>query len=291
MLELALKPKKNDEFPIAKTTNSNYLYITSDDPKNNVKIGTICPHCDKKFSTAQSCDYHIKNACKYKSHENNNTKYHIMLDNDEEFQRIPTQDREILYISGPPKCGKSFWLNEYCKKAHDIYGKKIILFSSIPNDDTLEKNKDMYLRVLIDNDMLVDPYMWTDFEDTVVVFDDIENARFPKVVKYLYELMNDIIKNGRHCGKFGTTIIFTNQVMRNGQKSKCILENASAYVIFPSVSNVYHTTNLLKLYCGVCAKGINYLRNSQCKWAIVETSVPRNVLTNKECYILDKFTY
>jgi Cdc6-like AAA superfamily ATPase len=63
---------------------------------------------------------------------------------DGKFQQIPdtTKEREILYITGPSGSGKSTYtrkfLEQYKKKHKD---RPIYLFSSLPEDESLDKIK------------------------------------------------------------------------------------------------------------------------------------------------------
>lgn len=289
-LRLTSKIIKEGEIPIAKTDSGYYLYIKKDDTPFKPIVGFECQYCNKIFTTKQSMEYHIKNACR--SHNTDiDKKYYSKCEHNDKFKYIPQLDREIIYITGPPKCGKTTVVNNYCKAAKSIYGKNIYYFSAINDDDTLKNDIDIYNKIDINDDILNKDYSWDAFPDSVCIFDDIENSRYPKAVQFIFDLINDIIRNGRHSGKYGTTIIYTSQICKNGLKSKVILENATSYVVFPNVANECSLTKLFKEYAGISKRGLSYLRKTPNNWTLISIAVPRYVLTDNECFVLDKNNY
>lgn len=289
-MSFTLSCDAHDGIPVAKVKKSKLiLYLNNEDTSVN-KIYNECPYCSKTFSTKQSVQYHIKHACKKIDSDN---RYHIELEKGQELAIMPPADREIIFIYGPPKSGKTYLLNEYVRAFKKIFpSRPVILISSVESDETLKDDEKNYNRILIDESMVQDPFdAMHDFANCLVIFDDIENSSCPKAIKYLYAVLDELIKNGRHAGEFGASVIFTNQQCRMGNKTKCILENATKYIIFPGVCSPYHLTNLMQLYVGLTKKDINYLRKCGSRWAVIDKSVPRNVVAQKEAYILDKYLY
>ena len=63
----------------------------------------------------------------------------LNIANDSKFQRIPdtTNEREILYIGGPPGSGKSTYTRKYLKQyVKKFKSRPIYLFSSLPSDES-----------------------------------------------------------------------------------------------------------------------------------------------------------
>ena len=47
--------------------------------------------------------------------------------NDEVLFKLPLDDHELIFVTGAPKSGKTYWTNEFVKRAIALYKKKAIL--------------------------------------------------------------------------------------------------------------------------------------------------------------------
>ena len=99
----------------------------------------------------------------------------LSIPNESKFQQIPdkTREREILYITGCSGSGKSTYTRKFIeqvkKSKKDI---PIYLFSALPDDESLDSIKP--LRVQLDDSLLEDPIDIKEFENSVLIFDDID---------------------------------------------------------------------------------------------------------------------
>ena len=95
--------------------------------------------------------------------------------NESKFQHIPdkTRKREILYITGCSGSCKSTYTRKFIeqvkKSKKDI---PIYLFSALPDDESLDSIKP--LRVQLDDSLLEDPIDIKEFDNSVLIFDDID---------------------------------------------------------------------------------------------------------------------
>ena len=87
-------------------------------------------------------------------------------------EREREREREISYITGPSGSGKSAYTRKYLeqwrKKNKD---KEIYMFSSLPEDDSLDEIKPK--RIRLDASLHEDPIDIDEFADSVMIFDDI----------------------------------------------------------------------------------------------------------------------
>lgn len=291
-MSLTYRDSKN-AIPIAKIRGSKELIyllpnseVFSDIPIKNVKEATYkCPYCKKIISTKQNYIYHIKHegVCK-KKHIHSDYTNEIKTDELEEIVKLPLDDHEIIFVSGPPKSGKSYWVNEYVKMYKKIFDeRKVVLFTRLNEDDTLKADEDLYMRITIDKNLINEKLKLDDLANSLVIFDDIESSEYPKVTKYLYSLMNDIIKNGRHAN---ISVIITNHDLRGGQKTRDILMNMTMLVIFPQSGSVYHLTRCLHDYIGLSKSQMDKILNIKSRWVAISREFPQYIIYQRGVYML-----
>jgi len=221
--------------------------------------------------------------------EGDASKYKFNADSRDEILLIPQNERETIYVTGPPKCGKTYFMERYVENAKKLYPeKKVILFTSL---DPSEFNEELYDDIQRVSEIdLSDPYDLHDFDNSIVIFDDIETSRSPKIVKYLHDLIDELIRNGRHVN---ATVLYLTQQSRDGNKTRVALQNADKIVCFPTLMSPMNFTRLAKEYCGLSKMESDYLANRPYsdppfRWAAISIAVPRLVATNREIYMLGK---
>jgi hypothetical protein len=274
--------------PIAKTTEGRILYLLKeskmypDIPKRHIyEQKYMCPFCKKELSTKQKMMYHVHNICTKRNVANMNPKPVIDLPEGEQLFKLPDQ-YECIFLTGPPGCGKSFWVNEYVKRFKELYDNKVFLISRLEHDSTLDNDIDNYIRIAVNNDF---DYKLEDFTNSVVIFDDIESAEHKKGTDKAYFLLDDICKNGRH---HNISVIFCNQEIRMGRRTKCILTVITALVLFPSVGNKYQMSYALRDHIGMDKSQINKVMELQSRWAYVSRTCPQYILHQNGAYLLNK---
>ncbi len=300
-MSLTYKDSK-EATPIAKIVDlgsDKVIYLLSQShefppiPKKNVKSQTYkCPYCKKVIKDKQVLIRHlsVKSVCPKKGHVVMETMPCIKLENYEKLIPIPLplEEHSIIFVTGPPKCGKSYWINEYVKSFKKLYNKKVFLISRVDEDETLLKDKDKYIHISITEDLIKDPFKIEDFADSLIVFDDIESSEFPKATEKAYSLMDDLLKNGRH---YNTAVIFANQESRMGKKTKPLLTTVTHIVVFPSSCSLYQTEKLLKEHMGMSKYEIEYALSLNTRWIMTQRARPQFVMYEHGIYMLGKQFY
>jgi len=284
--------KSTNGVPIAKTSGNKIIYLLEnskvfpDIPKINIhEISYTCPYCKHTLATKHALLYHLHHACKKKSSicRGYDVKPSIELDEITTLFKLPLEFESIM-VCGPPGCGKSYWVNEYVKRFKELYinNNKVFLITRLEHDTTIENNIDDYVRISIDDNF--DQYKMEDFENSVVIFDDIESAEYKKGTASAYALLDDISKNGRH---HNISVIFCNQECRMGKKTKCILTVISGLVVFMN-GNHYQMSSLLRDHVGMNKAQVAKVMTLPSRWAYISRRVPQYILHQKGIYLLNK---
>lgn len=228
-----------------------------------------CIECGKRMASRQAYIYHMTYVCAPKQKEMYDE---IKADG---LMKLPISGHEVIFITGVPGSGKTYFCNLYAKYYKCMYPeKRIILFTVHEEDESLDEN--LYTKLVINQSMVDDRFKLEDFADSLIIFDDIESSEFPKVTKYLLNpkngLVNDAIKNGRH---HNIDILFLQHGTREGMKTRVVLANMSSYVFFPKTGSVYHLTRTLRDYMGLRQEYIDKIMNLPTRWCFVSRVAPQ----------------
>jgi hypothetical protein len=203
---------------------------------------------------------------------------------DGKFQQIPDPDkeREILYITGCSGSGKSTYSCKYIqqyKKTHK--DNPIYLFSALTEDESLEPVKPN--RIIIDERMITEPLTCKDFENSLVIFDDIDVIGNQKLREAVYTLLNQILETGRH---FKISCIITNHLPTAGKDTKRALNECSSITYFPHSGSGRGLKYLLTEYLGLDKKTMSKIKNSKSRWATIFKNYPMVAMTEKEVFLV-----
>lgn len=201
-------------------------------------------------------------------------KYHQIPD--------PDKEREILYITGPSGSGKSTYSANYIdewKKQHK--GRPIYLFSALPEDESLDRVSPK--RIKIDDRLITEPLSASDFEDSLVIFDDIDVISNKAHREEVYKILNQILEVGRH---YKISCILTNHLPTNGKDTRRILNECHSITYFPHSGAGRQINYLLKDYLGLDKKQIKKFKDSKSRWATIYKNYPNMGMTEKELYTL-----
>ena len=261
-------------------------------PNRNVNaVSFKCPYCKIILKSKQSFIHHITKSCEKKQHIAIHTKAKIELPLGETLRVIPSSQNERILITGVPNCGKSYFANEYTKSYHQMFPeRRIFLITRLQNDDTLKKDEKLYTKIEVTNELLEDPFKLNDFASSLVIFDDIESSECPKATQAMYNLLDDICKNGRHVGS-GISVLFLNQECRMGKRTKPILSMLSGLVIFPRCCSTYQTERLLKEHIGFSNSQIQHIFSLNSRWIYINRSCPMYVVHEHGAYMVGKEIY
>jgi uncharacterized protein with PIN domain len=291
-MSLTYKDSTN-AIPIAKIKGNNkIIYLLSNSTTyNRIDVSNKkakCPYCKRELSSKTKLQYHLI-ICDKKNHHIDTMPY-IKLREFEFLENLPLplEEHSVIICTGPPKCGKTYWVNEYVKMFKHIFDLPVFRISRVDHDETLRKEEKNYLNVPVDGDMVANPLKLEDFHDSLVIFDDIESSEFPKATKMAYNLLDDMCKNGRH---HRIAVIFCNQEARMGVKTKPILSTVTTLVIFPQNCSLYQIERLLKEHVGMSKAQIKDALNLNTRWEVISKASPQYVMHEHGCYLLGKELY
>jgi len=280
--------------PIAKIVDSDKIVfllpesdVFQEIPKKNLAKHTFkCPYCKEVLKSKQSLIHHITKSCPKKKSIATHTKPSIKMPIGEKLMKLPLEAHEVIIVTGAPGCGKSYWTNELVKLYKTIFERDVYLITRLTNDETLKE--DNFIKINVDNAVLEDPFKLEDFENSLVIFDDVESSECPKATNAMYDLMSDLCKNGRH---INNSVIFVNQESRMGKKTKPILSCITGVVIFPKGCSLYQTEKLLKEHIGLSHNEISEILKINSRWIYLSRSVPQYIIHENGVYMLGKEIY
>ncbi len=175
---------------------------------------------------------------------------------DPQFQKyMPTGEEmiEISYIYGPNRSGKTYYAAKYATLwAEKFKDWPIYLFSRRDKDKVLDDIPTLE-RVSIDDKLITEPLSMTDFEHSLVIFDDIDTIPNKLICKSIQKLRDDIMETGRQKMIY---VINTSHLGMNYASTRTVLNEANSYTLFPRKGNYGHNFKLLKEKMGMSAKEI-----------------------------------
>jgi hypothetical protein len=199
------------------------------------------------------------------------------------FQYIPDKerDRDTIFICGSAGSGKSYWAGEYCKEYTRIYpNNPIYLISEGLMDPALDDLKNLK-RVKIDDGLLEEPIEYTEFQNCLAIFDDVD-AMTGKLGKYIYNLRDKLLKNAR---KAKVSVLTTNHTC-TGLELKAVLNESNVIVFFMANYN-RALKYLLENYMGIDKDGVKLLKANKSRWTAYIKSFPNVILQEHNIMTLD----
>jgi ABC-type ATPase involved in cell division len=204
---------------------------------------------------------------------------------DGKFQQLPNPktEREILYITGPSGSGKSTYTLKYCqqfkkkKKKADIF-----LFSALAEDETLDKIKTK--RMIIDDSLMSNPIAVASFENSLVIFDDVDVISNKDHREAVYKILNQILEVGRH---HKISCIVTNHLPTGGKDTRRIINESHSVTYFPQSGSAGQMKRLLQDYLGLDLATLKKIRKLNTRWATVFKNFPMAIMTEKLLFSLN----
>lgn len=201
-----------------------------------------------------------------------------------QFQYIPDKkrDRDTIFICGSAGSGKSYWTGSYCMEYNRTYpNNPIYLISEGLEDPALDKIPNLK-RVRIDEQLVEEPILYTEFENCLVIFDDVD-AISGALGKYIYNLRDKLLKNSR---KKKVSVITTNHTC-TGPELKAVLNESNVIVFFMANYN-RALKYLLENYMGLDKVGIKEIKKNKSRWTAYIKCFPNVILQEKNIMTLDK---
>lgn len=232
----------------------------------------------------------IKNNPKYKK-----TKFYVSDEDDKKIKGFDSmhleegvyqyvtdeeKERDTIYICGSAGSGKSYWTGKYCEEYYKRNKHNpIYLISEGSADPALDELKNLQ-RVHVDESLLEDPIEWTEFNDCLVIFDDID-AYTGKLKKYIYSLLDKLLKNAR---KNKVSVIMTSHSC-TGLELKAVLNESNVIVFF--MKNLNRSLKyLLESYVGLNKDGIKKLKANKSRWTAFVKTYPNVIIQEKDIFTI-----
>lgn len=207
----------------------------------------------------------------------------LKLNADSKFQQMPDADteRQILYITGASGSGKSTYIANYIKEYKKIFKKnKIYVFSALKDDESLDVIKPN--RINICDALITDPLSVEDFENSMVVFDDIDVISDKKIRDVVYGILNQILETGRH---FKISCCVSNHLSTAGKDTKRILNEAHSVIYFPFSGSGVGLKRLLVDYLGLDKKDITKAKKCKSRWVCIFKNYPQIIMTERDLWM------
>lgn len=263
------------------------------------EANNACKYCNKKLSRKDHLNEHY-NSCRQKliydtiksvkETENNKVGNELLITDEGILSPLPLNERETMFIFGPPKSGKSTFIGNYVDKYNKKFPKKdIYLFSFIEKDKALSNPN--IKRVRIDESLIDNPITIEELRGNgcLAIFDDvIDDTMGDKINKYLWSLMQSIIRNGRDHEDNGRdiSIIYTCHTGCNGQKSKLIIKGSTSITFFANGHDA-EVDYMLDKYMGIRnKKSRERIMKLPSRWATVYKNRPSYILHEKGAMIM-----
>jgi hypothetical protein len=207
----------------------------------------------------------------------------LEIDNGE-FCYIPKTDgRECIYVCGPSGSGKSYWTKNYCVQYNKLFPKRgIYLFSKVDDDESLEGIKNVH-RIPLDESFLASEFNASDFEDSLLVFDDTDTVRDSEVRKEIVQLKNDVLEVGRHSN---VSIIITSHLISNYKETRTVLNEAMKLVIYPQSGASSQIRYTLDKYFGFDKEHIINILKAPSRWVMCSKHYPQYYMGSRMIKLL-----
>jgi hypothetical protein len=192
------------------------------------------------------------------------------------FQLIPNKnkERDTIFICGQAGSGKSYFTAKYAKEYSKMYPKNpIFLFSEKMEDEQLDEIKNLK-RVKLDDSLYLNPINYTDFKESLTIFDDVDAIHNKHLRNAIFFLRDKLLKLGR---SQKSSVVVTHHTC-TGQELKGVLNESNIFIFFMQNYN-RALKYLLTEYLGLDKETVKTLRKQHSRWTAFIKSYPNSILT------------
>lgn len=199
----------------------------------------------------------------------------------EKVSPIPPLDRRnVMYVAGPSGSGKSYFIAEYVERYHKMFPDNEIFLFSKKDEDPAFDEKEYVIRVAIDDEFVEEPPDWKEFEESLCIFDDTHSFR-GKVGKVIRDLQIDILDLGRASN---ISIAITSHLVADYNKTKAILNETKAIVLYPELGNTAQNEYVMKKYMGMNKETIKKVKKLVSRWVYINRA-PKYVVHDRGVFL------
>jgi len=215
-----------------------------------------------------------------------------------------------MYISGPPRCGKSYLIGQTIKEyVRHNPKRKIYLFSQVDNDRAIDDTIDLLSETTkwkSDNFIRIDleKFKETDIEmdefrgkinkrtgkryGSLCIFDDIDKIPDNALQKKIDKLKDAILATGRDHEYRGGDIdlIVSNHSSLGYKRTQELLNQATYLVLFPKGTSDHHIRTVCMKYCGLVKEQVEKIIHTESRYVIIHREMPLFVLEEKKIWLI-----
>lgn len=204
--------------------------------------------------------------------------YYAKMIVDDYLKQFP--DNRVILISGVPKHRDKIFT---CKECISLLTGKNADSERTQKKVATCKECSKYERLKIDESILDDPLNVQDFENSLVIFDDIDRCFDRDIVAELHYLCDNLFKSGR---QDSNTTIYISQKLREGVKSGTTNAGMLNLVSFPNMGSKYQLTGYMKEHLKLPTKMVNKVLDLPSRFVSINCCVPQYILHEKGCILL-----
>ena len=207
-------------------------------------------------------------------------------------------DRMTMFIAGTPGAGKSYLAKEMINLLPKNYD--ILLFTALDEKDGnfSDLGTDRLYKIKMAPDVLSKITLSeirkrAKAPQTILLFDDVDKIRDPKVQSLTFAIMNDALANGRghekHDGDGDIHVLCTSHSLNDYQKTKYTFENSNYVALFPGTTptlQMYRMFDKLGLDKKLCQKMMRLGRNQEIRSIIIHKVVPMYMIFGNKIMLL-----
>ena len=207
-------------------------------------------------------------------------------------------DRMTMFIAGAPGAGKSYLAKQMINLLPPSYD--ILLFTALEEKDgnfeDLGKERLYKIKMTpetLSKITLAEIRSRAKSPQTILLFDDVDKIRDPKIQNLTFAIMNDALANGRghekHDGNGDIHVICTSHSANDYQKTKYTFENSNYVALFPGVTpalQLYRMFDKLGLEKELCMKMMKLGRAQKIRSIIVHKVVPMYMIFGDKIMLL-----
>lgn len=207
-------------------------------------------------------------------------------------------DRLSMFIAGAPGAGKSYLAKQMINLLPNTYN--ILLFTALEEKDGnfSDLGSERLFKIKMTPDVLSNISLKeirnrSKSPQTILLFDDVDKIRDPKIQNLTFAIMNDALANGRghekHDGNGDIHVICTSHSANDYQKTKYTFENSNYVALFPGSSpplQMYRMFDKLGLDKELCRKMIKLGRMQKIRSVIIHKTVPMYMIFGNKIMLL-----
>ena len=189
--------------------------------------------------------------------------------------------RDCIVVAGKSGSGKSYWTRGYVKNYLKMFPKRnVLLFSPVEEDqafDDLNVNK-----IILDEDLIENPFDVTELQDTLVIFDDTDSVIDAKLKKMIIELQDRILEIGRHNNI--STVITIHKIC-DYRRTRTLLNEAHYVVMFLRGNRSHLSKYYLKNHQDLSKSEMKRVYSLPSRWVCFSNNFPSPIIYERGVYI------